>query len=297
MKNLSRRVLKGVFDLSPVAVAVIEARNVENGVIAANRAFADLCGCAHREVSGKHLFKPVSESDLAVAEAALSDAVHKKTDTEVVVRDTSQENMIRVSLVPLKDTRGGVSHFYAFFHPDPTPPPESDTEPTELVTEKSMDASSTEQAWELLDRLCRLARRDHRRLSVFVIEMDYFSEFTTAFGLPAVRSSLKRLSTVLRACFRRPGDLVFESENNRWIASTLDADTSQSMAFAESVIQRVRDLYLHHPKSPVAKHVTVSVGLHCVEKMEEVDTHGLVNQATDALKLARDNGGDSVKST
>ena len=67
---------------------------------------------------------------------------------------------------------------------------------------------------------------------------------------------------------------------------TLDHATKH----AESVLARVRDLAIHHPRSAVSRFLTMSAGVVTLTPDQDSTPEKLIAAAQDALQKARDEG-------
>ena len=60
---------------------------------------------------------------------------------------------------------------------------------------------------------------------------------------------------------RSSGDFAARYGSDQFAVLVGSADESQALELAERVAQKVRNLSIHHPRSPVARFVTVSYGV------------------------------------
>ena len=115
--------------------------------------------------------------------------------------------------------------------------------------------------WELYRRDFAIAAREHRSLSVLVADIDSLELYNTTFDRAAGDSLIRLVGRALAAGLRRSGDLVAPEGAGRYLALTLGQTAEQSRRHASDLTGRVRELYLHHPRSKVARFATVSIGV------------------------------------
>lgn len=107
----------------------------------------------------------------------------------------------------------------------------------------------------------RRARREQRRLTYILIDIDYFKRFNDTYGHLAGDTALEKIGkTLLDAC-RRPGDLVFRLGGEEFgILATHLADSDPD-AFGEIIRSGVEALQIPHSRSDAGRFMTVSAGL------------------------------------
>lgn len=115
--------------------------------------------------------------------------------------------------------------------------------------------------WELYRRDFQVAGREHRALSVFVVDIDSLGLYNETFGRSAGDSLLRLVARALQSGMRRASDLIAREEGGRYVALAIGQTADQARRHAEQLASRVRDLRLHHPRSGVARFVTVSLGV------------------------------------
>ncbi|HEU4531480.1 MAG TPA: diguanylate cyclase, partial [Steroidobacteraceae bacterium] len=72
--------------------------------------------------------------------------------------------------------------------------------------------------------------------------------------------------------------------------------SEQLLPFANTVLERVREMRIHHPKSTVLRYVTVSAGVLSVVPAESDKPEQLIEKAQKALKEAKTAGRNRVVS-
>ena len=70
----------------------------------------------------------------------------------------------------------------------------------------------------------------------------------------------------------------------------------QAAAHAATLLARVRELRIHHPRSTTGRYLTASIGVVCGTPQRQDGEQKLMVAATSALEVARGEGGDRVRS-
>ncbi len=133
--------------------------------------------------------------------------------------------------------------------------------PTILRDDRLSGLAHRDWFWELYRRDFAIAGREHRSLSVLVADIDGLDLYNSTFDRAAGDSLIRLVGRALAAGLRRSGDLVAHEGAGRYLALTLGQTAEQSRRHASDLAGRVRELYLHHPRSRVARFATVSIGV------------------------------------
>ena len=109
------------------------------------------------------------------------------------------------------------------------------------------------------------ALRARQPVSLLIAEIDFFKEYNELYGRPRGDECLRRLARVLQTVTHRPGDVLARHGGGAFALLLPDTPGDGAVHVARRLIDAVDALGLPHPASPVAGHVTVSVGVSCAE--------------------------------
>lgn len=126
----------------------------------------------------------------------------------------------------------------------------------------------------------RRAQRSRSPLAVVLADVDHFKRYNDALGHLAGDDCLRRVAEALRACLRRPTDLLARYGGEEFVALLPDTDLAGAIGVAQLMEDTVRALALPHPG--VEGSVTISLGV-CAG----IEGAGLVDAADRALYLAK----------
>ena len=107
------------------------------------------------------------------------------------------------------------------------------------------------------------AVRSGSALSVVLLDVDFFKRYNDCYGHLAGDECLRRLAAALKACVRRPSDLVARYGGEEFVCLLPNTDLAGAMTVAEELGQLLFVQQIAHAESPVAKVVTVSLGVCC----------------------------------
>ena len=112
---------------------------------------------------------------------------------------------------------------------------------------------------DCLDREIHRADRGHQKLSVFMIDIDYFKRFNDTHGHDAGDAVLKAMGHLLNDWVRME-DIVTRSGGEEFVAALPGADGETALKRAELLRQQVEKLNLTHEGQALGQ-ITVSIGI------------------------------------
>ncbi|MBW7930692.1 MAG: diguanylate cyclase [Gammaproteobacteria bacterium] len=142
---------------------------------------------------------------------------------------------------------------------------------------------------EVLRRDGALAGREQRRVGIIVFEVDALDRYRDLYGRHAADSCLRKVAHAISGALRRGGDLAARISDSRFAALVGSAEDAHVRQFAERIALRVRELAIHHPRSPAGRYVTVSIGI-CSE-VPPADAADLLDKAEAELMQPQSLGG------
>lgn len=113
---------------------------------------------------------------------------------------------------------------------------------------------------EIVQRDWSIARREQRSLGLIIFEVDAFAEYRDLFGRHAADSVLRKIGHAISGSLRRAGDFTARYDQDRFAVLIGSANEIQAQAMAENIAAKVRNLSIHHPRSPHGKFLTLSFG-------------------------------------
>lgn len=308
--SVEASLLQSLFEAAPEGVVICDARATDWPVVYVNAAMEKLTGYEASFIRGRNLRflqgDDHEQEGLNKIRAALKDGGSCQTTVRNYRRDGTLF-MNEVTIQPLRDSAGSVTHF-ASFHREVGGPrvgePREKADPA-LSTQTMMAYLRDDKLTgllrrtyfeELVKRDWGLAQRETRRLSFLVFDLDCFATYKDTFGKSGADQSLKRISRVISGCFRRASDLCGRFDEDQIAALTTGLDLAQAAKLAEAVLGRVRDLAIHHPRSSVSRYVTASAGVVSMVPPHDAAPERIYEMALKALRDAKDLGRNRVVS-
>lgn len=142
----------------------------------------------------------------------------------------------------------------------------------------------------------RLAR-EHRPLALLMVDADAFKSLNDACGHLYGDECLRELARICSGFAPGADALVARFGGEELVLLLPGSDATQASGIAEALLQAVRDAAIAHPTSPVAAHVTVSVGVASMQPDASRPPELLIAGADRALYAAKQQGRDRVCTT
>jgi len=150
------------------------------------------------------------------------------------------------------------------------------------------------RALEYLEQEWRRGLREQSPLTVMMIDVDSFKEYNDTYGHQAGDDCLWMIANCLKRALNRPADLVGRYGGEEFIAVVPRTPLEGARVVADGMRQMVEEASVPHKASPVADHITVSVGLATVVPTQALSPTDLIAAADQALYAAKEAGRNRV---
>ena len=310
--SLDATLLQSLVESAPDGVVICDARAPDRPVVFVNAAMEKLTGYDAAYIRGRNLRFLQGEDHEQEGLEKIRAALRQGGSCHTMLRNYRRDGTMfwnELTIQPLRDADGNVTHFAGFHREggdrlrglsesrektDPTLSTQTmlaylrDDKLTGLLRRTYFD--------ELVKRDWGLAQRESRRLSFLLFDLDCYYTYKETFGKNGSDQSFKRISRVIRGCFRRASDLCGRFDEDQIAAVTTGLDLAQASNLAEAVLARVRDLAIHHPRSIVSRYVTASAGVVSLVPPHDAAPERIYEMALKALKDAKELGRNRVVS-
>jgi diguanylate cyclase (GGDEF)-like protein len=123
---------------------------------------------------------------------------------------------------------------------------------TEIPNRRAFDQA-------LLQEIAR-SLRSGQAFSLALIDVDFFKQYNDCYGHAAGDTTLKQVAKTVAGALRRPNDLAARYGGEEFGLILPESDAAGGIEVAEAIRQLVAELGIEHETSPIAPHVTVSIG-------------------------------------
>lgn len=146
---------------------------------------------------------------------------------------------------------------------------------------------------ERLPRELRRRARENAPLSLLLMDIDCFKEFNDGYGHQEGDRFLREFVSIVSRELRRAGDLVARYGGEEFAVILPATGEGDARRLAELIRLRVVEAAIPHAHSPVAAHLTVSIGVASATSRNDT-SFDLVARADDALYRAKRAGRNRV---
>ena len=144
-----------------------------------------------------------------------------------------------------------------------------------------------------LDREINAAKKDSRKISVIMVDMDHFKEINDTYGHAVGDHVLTIFAQVVLKCIRK-NDIIARYGGDEFIVVLPDTDTDTAETIAERIRKDVSETYIPEIEGVSISSIHCSVGIstypvHCDSKNSLIRTSDL------ALYMAKRSGRNCIK--
>jgi diguanylate cyclase (GGDEF)-like protein len=147
---------------------------------------------------------------------------------------------------------------------------------------------------QALRKECACLNAPGSAVSLLIVDVDHFKALNDSAGHQRGDECLRLVGVELRGLTKRPADVAARYGGEEFALVLPEADSAGAMRFAETVRLAIAALKLEHPASPVARVVTVSVGVATATHEWCLTPDELIAEADRALYEAKSSGRNRV---
>lgn len=134
------------------------------------------------------------------------------------------------------------------------------------------------------------ALREGRCVNLIFIDVDYFKIFNDYYGHQLGDECLKRIGHTLAHQTQRASDFVARYGGEEFVAFFVNTNREGLEIIARRIIADIDALCIPHAQSPIADHVTLSIGVADMVPARYDSAEVLIRTADDALYRAKERG-------
>lgn len=137
--------------------------------------------------------------------------------------------------------------------------------------------------------------RNKAPISLLFIDIDHFKNYNDAYGHLAGDDCLKAVARVLQSSLGRTADFLARFGGEEFIILLPETDQNGCRHLAEAIRRAVEKLGIEHKASPVAGHITVSIGAVTCSDITRCDSSTFLDHADRLLYQAKHEGRNQVR--
>lgn len=148
-----------------------------------------------------------------------------------------------------------------------------------------------------LDREWRRAIRNQSRISLILMDIDFFKAYNDHYGHLSGDDCLRQVARALAEGVQRPGDLMARYGGEEFACVLPETENEGAVCVAHKLQERVNALKVPHACSSVAAHITLSLGVATSAPEAGRMPTDLIQRADQLLYEAKQSGRNQVRSS
>lgn len=148
---------------------------------------------------------------------------------------------------------------------------------------------------EVLNREWHRASRSGQPLSLLFLDLDHFKQFNDTYGHGRGDEALRRTAREVQRNLRRAGDFVARYGGEEFVVVLPYTDEDTASSTARMLSDAVDGMGIVHESSPVAPHLTVSIGLVTVRPTADQCIDDVMKVLDKAMYAAKSDGRHVIK--
>lgn len=148
---------------------------------------------------------------------------------------------------------------------------------------------------EVLEKEWNRSMRSEKPIALLIMDVDNFKQYNDNYGHGKGDVVLRRVASAIKGTLQRAGDFVARYGGEEFAAVLPYCDLDRAMDTAEQIIREVDDLDIAHAYSPIASHLTLSIGVSVTGGDPGTTQQTLIDAADKTLYEAKAEGKHRAK--
>ena len=134
--------------------------------------------------------------------------------------------------------------------------------------------------------------RSKSKLSVLMLDIDYFKLYNDAYGHQSGDDCLKKVADILVKGASRAEDFVARYGGEEFVIVLPNTDKFGARLVAENILRNIRAANIQHKQSPIASYITASIGVVTSDAHHNHTKDDYIKIADEMLYASKQNGRD-----
>ncbi len=147
---------------------------------------------------------------------------------------------------------------------------------------------------QVLDSEWKRAMRYQHKMSLILMDIDYFKLYNDHYGHTEGDECLKKVAGAISGVMPRCEDLTARYGGEEFVCILPETGSKGAMVVANRILENVCALNIPHAQSKVADHVTISLGITTAHPELKDSAHELLEKADMALYQAKKKGRNQI---
>ncbi len=160
---------------------------------------------------------------------------------------------------------------------------------------KSIKMANRNQLINYATREWRRATRHQTPLSLIILEIDFFKDYTDYYGLTASDDCLRQIDNVLTQYMKREPDMAARYTDDEFACLLPETDANGAFKVANSIQEVIEELNIPFACSQEIDHITMSLGVATMRPAPKQELHSLFHQAELLLAEAKRAGHNQIR--
>ena len=147
---------------------------------------------------------------------------------------------------------------------------------------------------EYIEIIWKQHHRLHLPVTLLMVDVDYFKKYNDSLGHLEGDKALIAIAQCLKNHIKRETDFVARFGGEEFVCLLPFVAKDEAVNFAETLVENVENMQIHHPMSEHSKYVTISVGMASIVPDDNNSYTQLLDEADKALYTAKELGRNRV---
>ena len=125
-------------------------------------------------------------------------------------------------------------------------------------------------------------------------DLDAYRDYHDVFGRGATENVLRQVGRTIASAMRRASDVIARVGEDEYLILGVSMDRDAAFQHAENILERIRALAIHHPRSRTSRFMTVSGGVVTAIPPRDGNCEAILDASQRALAAAKEAGGNRV---
>lgn len=148
---------------------------------------------------------------------------------------------------------------------------------------------------DYLEREWRRSLREQTPLALIFCDIDFFKAYNDSYGHQAGDDCLRQVAQALISTVERPADFVARYGGEEFVMVLPNTALVSAVHVADQLQGVIKALHLIHRRSPIAAHITLSLGVASIIPQTGDSPEGLIAAADQALYRAKADGRNCIR--